>query len=308
MEPIRMQPAYQSYVWGGDRIARHFRRALPKGRYAESWEVSDREEGMSKGASGAWQGKTLREILAALGETLLGKGHPSTRFPILMKIIDAEQSLSVQVHPNEESAKTLGGEPKSEMWVALAQSRVYAGLKQGVTQEQLTEALQHGKGIEACLQTIDLATGDAIYIPAGQIHAIAKGAFLLEVQQNSNTTYRLYDWGRIGREIHLQQGLAAIDWKRQEPLLLKASIAQADGHHHLQSLLSCPYFTVERLDIFDRWQIKSHKKTYQILFCEEGEGTLGNERFASGDTFLIPAFAGPIFLQGKGRFITVFSS
>ncbi len=303
MGPIRLKPAYQHYIWGGNRIVSHFHRDLPSGRYAESWEVSDRHEGMSVVASGKWQGKSLKELLATYQDKIVGKGKDWKTFPLLVKIIDAKENLSVQVHPNAECAFCIHHQPKSEMWVALAPSRVYAGLKSSVTKEQFVKALELGH-VDSVLSSVDLQEGEAIFIPAGQIHAICSGAFLLEVQQNSNTTYRLHDWGR-GRELHLEEGLLAIDWNLQQSLRLHGEISKADGHHRLASLIANSYFIVERLDILDRWQIKSHGKTCQILFCVAGEAMMENEKVLPGDTFLIPADAPLVSIQGKCQFLVM---
>lgn len=303
MVPIRLQPAYQHYVWGGNRILRHFHRQLPPGRYAESWEVSDREEGMSIIANGKWQGRTLKDLLAIFKEQIVGKGKDWEKFPLLVKIIDAKENLSVQVHPNVEMALRNNCQPKSEMWIALAPSRVYAGLKPSVTKEQFLNAVEKGY-VESVLCSVDLQEGEAVFVPAGQIHAICAGAFLLEIQQNSNTTYRLYDWGR-GRQLHLEEGMLAIDWPHQEPIRLHPEISKADGHHRLQSLIANSHFIVERLDIFDRWQIKSHAKTCQILFCVSGEALIESERIHSGDTYLIPAEAALVSIQGNCHLILI---
>ncbi len=299
MIPIRLKPAYQHYIWGGDRIL-NFRKSLPPGRYAESWEVSDREEGMSIVENGEWQGKSFKEILTLYQEKLVGKGRCWSPFPLLMKIIDAKENLSVQVHPNEEVALRVQHQPKSEMWIALSSSRVYAGLKPFVTKEHVTKALHEG-GFESLLQSVDLKEGDAIFVPAGQIHAICAGAFLLEIQQNSNTTYRLHDWGR-GRELHLDHGMQAIDWNLQKPFLTLPKVIQSDDHHQLQLVIENRYFVVERLDVFDSWLLQ-HDKVCQILFCVSGEAVIGHERLRPGDTLFIPADSLTVSIQGKCQII-----
>lgn len=238
----RLVPSYQNYVWGGNRIPHHFGRTLPEGRYAESWEVSDRTEGMSR----IENGPTFQELIKSgvLGRTW-------EKFPILVKIIDAKENLSVQIHPDEESAIRLKAEPKSEMWIALERSSVYAGLQDGVTESDFLRALKKNE-LESLLKKFVLEKGEAINIPAGTIHAICGDSLLLEVQQNSNTTYRLYDWGRVGRELHLEAGLSCVHWERQKP----AVISYKPG-----IIIANSYFTVER-----------HPKGKmfsgcQILFC-----------------------------------------
>jgi mannose-6-phosphate isomerase len=304
MYPIRFEPAYQSYVWGGDRIPKLFHRSLPPGRYAESWEVSDRDEGMCLVANGEWKGQTLRELCKKWKEKLVGKGKSWESFPLLIKIIDAKENLSVQVHPDNEAAAKWSGSPKSELWIALQKSDVYAGLKMGTTREQFGEAIEKRRA-EYLLEKVPLQTGEAILIPGGRVHAISAGALLLEIQQNSNTTYRLYDWGRVGRELHLKEGLDSIHWGKQEAETVKPAFAQTDGHHRLESLVSCPQFIVERLEIADRWQLKSHAKTFQILFCIHGEALIENEPLRPGMTYLIPAAAQPMAIDGHCQLIAI---
>jgi len=301
---IRLEPAYQHYVWGGKRIPEYFHRSLPAGKYAESWEVSDRSEGMSKIASGSLRGKTFSEWLKAEKEKGVGIGKSWEKFPILVKIIDSSEHLSVQVHPDEKIAERLGGEPKSEAWIALEKSTVYVGFKEGVTQDQFVKA-RDTKHVESLLNQVVLEKGEGIYIPAGQIHAVCAGAFLLEVQQNSNTTYRVYDWGRIGRELHWEEAMAAIHWNSAQPLKIKPNFIQADGHHRTEGFVSTPYFTIDRLEIGDRWQIKSHKKTCQILFCMQGHPIIENEKAAPGMTYLVPATAPLISIEGASQWIVI---
>lgn len=304
MYPIRLDPAYQNYVWGGERIRTYFHRQIPLGKYAESWEVSDRVEGMSIVANGHWKGKKLSEILHDGKEKIVGKGKSWETFPLLIKVIDSKEHLSLQVHPDEIAAVRLGGQPKSEMWIALEKSSVYVGLKEGVSRESFLEAIELGK-LEHLLTRFDLDKGESIYIPAGQVHAICAGALLLEVQQNSNTTYRLFDWGRVGRELHLDEGLSSIDWGKQEAVKLIPSFSQTDGHHRLESIISNSHFIVERLEIADRWQMKSHTKSCQILFCVRGEASIEDELFCPGMTFLIPASLPLVAISGHCQLISI---
>lgn len=304
MYPIRLQPAYQKYVWGGERIAQIYHRSLPEGKYAESWEVSDRKEGMSYVANGKWKGKSLKEICEKEKEKIVGKNKSWSPFPLLIKIIDAQENLSIQVHPNETNASLLGGEAKSEMWIALRDSEVYGGLKKGTSQEEFLKAIEEKKG-ETLLEKVALKEGEALFVPGGRVHAICKGSLILEVQQNSNTTYRLYDWGRQGRELHLKEGLLSIDWKSQTPQKMIPSFSQADGHHRLESILHTDYFITERLEIADRWQLKSHQKTCQILFCTQGKAIIENEPLEPGMTYLIPAASTPMSIVGHCELIVV---
>ncbi len=248
--PLRLQPAYQHYLWGGDRIPKVFRRALPPGIYAESWEVSDRAEGSSIVADGPLRGWTLERLIRARGAEVLGAAQASGRCPWLIKLIDARERLSVQVHPDRRAAAAHGGEPKTEAWYVLGvdgPAAVYAGFKQGVSAAALRRALADAS-VENLLEKVPVAPGDLIFVPGGLAHAIGAGCLLLEVQQNSNTTYRIYDWDRLGpdgrpRELHVEQALRAMHWEAR-PEIVRAA---ASGPGAWQALIDTPFFTIGRL-------------------------------------------------------------
>lgn len=296
MYPILLEPAYQNYVWGGTRIPELFRRNLPPARYAESWEVSDRSEGMSRVANGIWKGMTLRELLLQEGDKLVGVGQDRFRFPLLIKIIDAKENLSIQVHPNERTAPLLNGEPKTEMWIAIEESWVYAGLKEGTTSLEFEQSIQETKAEES-LRKIKLNQGDAILIPGGTVHAICAGALLLEIQQNSNTTYRLYDWGRVGRPLHLKEGFLAIEWNQDAP--------QKVVPHNSQLRINTPYFIVDNVRADPSLSLAGNSHTCQILFCVAGQGEIEGVCFQKGQTFVIPAALSSARIQGNSEWIRI---
>lgn len=303
MYPIRFEPIYQDYVWGGDRIAHKFQRNVPKGRIAESWELSDRDDAMSVVANGKYKGKTIRELLEQMGEDLLGHGQKFDRFPLLLKVIDAKENLSIQVHPDVERALELKVDPKTEMWVVLEDgASVYAGLKQDVEEAEFKKAIQSKKA-ESLIEKIDLKRGEAVLVPAGRVHGICAGSLLYEVQQNSNTTYRLYDWDRKGRELHLKEGMACIHWHDRGHAKSTPHHESSDFHHQIILLGSSPFYIVERIDVFDHFHIAAIPKTFQILFCMQGEGEITvdsvKEPFQLGMTYLIPAAAKSIEVEGK---------
>ncbi|HSX26951.1 MAG TPA: type I phosphomannose isomerase catalytic subunit [Chlamydiales bacterium] len=301
MYPIRFEPIIQDYVWGGDRISRKYHRSQ-KGRIAESWEISDRDDAMSVVANGSYKGRTLRDLMRELGEKLYGHGKKYDRFPLLLKIIDAKENLSLQVHPNERTAAELKGEPKTEMWVALEPSCVYAGLKKGMGQAELLKALK-ANHLDDVLEKVDLKPREAIYLPGGRIHAICGGSLLYEVQQNSDTTYRLYDWGRTTRPLHLKEALVAIEWGDQKGAKLTPRHLESDMEHQLISLVSSPHFVVLRIDVFKYWQATPTAHSFQVFFCLEGEGHIivdeYKEPFQAGSTYLIPADSNSIRIEGK---------
>lgn len=308
MYPIRFEPIYQDYVWGGGRIASKYHREVKQPRVAESWEISDRDDGMSIVMNGAFRGKSLRALVHELGEGLLGQGQKGDRFPLLLKIIDAKENLSIQVHPDEQTASSLNGEPKTEMWYMLDEGSVLAGLKKGVSEKQFLDAIQSNSA-EECLEKLELKRGEAVYIPGGRVHAICAGSLLYEVQQNSNTTYRLYDWGRTGRALHVKEGSAAIHWGDKGHAKVTPQRLQSDLHHQIITLVSSPFFIVERIDVFDHLHIGTIPKSFQIFFCIEGDGRISvdsyQEPLQPGLTYLVPAASKSIDIAGKCQILRV---
>jgi mannose-6-phosphate isomerase len=274
-------PVYRDYVWGGNLINRLFLRGLPDGVYAESWEIADRDDGMSVVSGGPMAGRTLESLLAEFGTALTGTAWRGGRFPLLVKLIDARETLSVQVHPDEEDARRHGGEPKSEMWYVLhaeAGACVYRGLKPSVDAAQFARALS-GKDVLALLNQVPVKAGDTVYVPGGCVHAIGGGCLLLEIQQNSNTTYRLHDGGRVDargrpRELHVEQGLRAMR-------------ATTPANDHRQST----HFRFETSRLDATRTLKSDGSSFQILFVARGSVRVGEVRVSSGQTVLIPASA-----------------
>lgn len=307
MYPIRFEPIYQTYIWGGNRIASVFDRKIDEPKIAESWELSDRDDGMSVCINGPYKGKTLHELVGEMKEDLLGIGRKMERFPILNKIIDAKKNLSIQVHPDMNSGPQLKGEPKSEMWVALDESTVYGGIEKGVNEQQFREAIK-SETAEKLLTKLELKAGESIFLPGGRVHAICAGSLVYEIQQNSNTTYRLYDWGR-GRELHLEKGMKAIRWGNQAASKVGPRNLSSDLHHQLVSLVSCEFFVVERIDIFNSFHLAPIPKSFQIFFCQKGTAELsvdGNsETIKPGMTYLVPAACKTIDIEGKCQLLRI---
>lgn len=299
--PLRFRPVYKDYLWGGDRIIKTFNRDEPDGVYAESWEVADRDDGMSVVTNGAWAGKTLREVIETLGPDLLGAGATKgARFPLLIKLIDARERLSVQVHPSNETAAKYGGEAKTEMWYILdadPHAGVFAGLRPGIRPERFEEAIA-GQEFGDVLQSVPVAPGDAIFTPGGRVHAIDAGCLILEVQQNSNTTYRIYDWGRVGadgkpRDVHIEEAMKVILWHDDESARVESRRLGFLGANELWQVLSCPYFRLERLVLKEEWNAGCDGKTFHVLFVRRGNVSVQwdgrYENLTPGSTCLVPA-------------------
>lgn len=227
MSIIRFQPIYKERVWGGQDLKQVLGRDIPEGHIGESWEIVDRAEANSVIVDGKWAGLSLRAAIEQDSETIMGtEWDADDAFPILVKWLDCQERLSLQVHPPAEIAPELGGEPKTENWyIAAARpgAQLLAGLKDGVTREQFETALRQNAA-EPLVCALPCKAGDSLFVPSGRLHAIDGGNLILEIQQNSDTTYRVYDWGRVGldgkaRQLHLEESLKSIDFEDYEPAL-----------------------------------------------------------------------------------------
>ena len=251
MELMSFTPLYMERVWGGRSLELKLGRTLPEGKLiGESWELVDREHEQSVVAEGAHKGKTIRELLENSGADILGPGREGSQpFPILIKWLDCQDRLSLQVHPPAAIAPILGGEAKTENWYIAecdGDASLIVGLKQGVTREQFTQALEDNK-VAACVHRFPVKPGDSILVESGRMHAIDAGNLILEIQQNSDTTYRVYDWGRVGldgapRQLHLEESLQSIDFNDYEPGPLKIVPGA-------QTLADCKEFRIRRFEL-----------------------------------------------------------
>ncbi|MBS0662565.1 MAG: class I mannose-6-phosphate isomerase [Verrucomicrobia bacterium] len=229
---LRFEPLYQERVWGGRALESALGRSLPAGRpIGESWEIVDRPEAQSIVRAGHHAGHSLRAVLEQHAADVMGPKWPaSRRFPMLVKWLDCRERLSLQVHPPAEVAEELKGEPKTENWYIAHTSHdahLLVGLKRGVTREQFEKAIKDNT-LESCIHHFRVAAGDSILVTSGQVHAIDAGNLILEIQQNSDTTYRVYDWGRVGldgkpRQLHIEQSLRSIHWNDFEPAPVRAA-------------------------------------------------------------------------------------
>jgi len=246
---LRLKPLYQDRVWGGRALESALDRTLPPDRpIGESWEIVDRPEAQSVVSGGEFDGRTLREVIATHTAAIMGPRWPAERpFPILVKWLDCKERLSLQVHPPAAVAPELKGEPKTENWYIAAcapGSHLIVGLKRGVTRAQFEKALTD-LTLEDCVHRFPVNAGDSILVHSGQIHAIDGGNLILEIQQNSDTTYRVYDWGRVGldgkpRKLHIAESLRSIDWNDFEPMPVRA--APTAG-----VIADCPEFRIRRV-------------------------------------------------------------
>ncbi len=250
--PLRFRPIPKPRPWGGRSLAVLYHKPLPSDEpVGESWEVADRPGDVSVVINGPWAGRDLRSLLEAHPAEVLGAAAaPNRRFPLLVKILDARDVLSVQVHPPPELAARLGGDPKTELWYvthAAPGACVYAGLKAGVNRDHFVQRLREGR-VADCLHTLPLRAGDALFLPSGCLHALGGGLVIFEIQQNSDTTYRVFDWNRTDargrpRELHLDAALASIRFDDTAPALVAAPW-QPDGRWQHRELVADPLFRV----------------------------------------------------------------
>lgn len=273
---LRFAPIYQTRVWGGRALETALGRRLPiPGPIGESWEMVDRPEAQSIVIGGPWHGRTLRELVERETAVLLGpKWQPQNPFPILVKWLDARERLSLQVHPPATIAKKLGGEPKTENWYvaeATPDGALIAGLKPDVSRQKFSQAIDEQK-LEPLVHRFSAHKGDSLFVPSGRLHAIDAGLLILEIQQNSDTTYRVYDWGRVGldgkpRQLHVQESLQCIDFDDVEPAAIPAGKNEA-------LLAQCDYFTLRRIPLAQGQKLSfSANQQARIISVAEGRLT-----------------------------------
>ena len=300
----KFQPILKSLIWGGEKIAPYKGIATDQRNIGESWELSGVKDNESVVAEGPEAGTSLPELIARHGAALLGKanyGRFGEEFPLLIKFIDARQDLSIQVHPNDELAwerhKSKG---KTEMWYVVSADKdahLRSGFSKQVTPAEY-EASVGDNTITDILADYKIAPGDVFFLPAGRVHSIGAGSFIAEIQQTSNITYRIYDYGRVGadgkpRELHTEQAKGAIDYT----VLPDYRTHYTPCRDTRVELVACPYFTTSLYDLTREQTLDlSARDSFVVVMCLEGRGTLTDERGESvpvhqGETVLVPAVA-----------------
>jgi len=314
MTPLIFQPLLKQARWGGRRLITHLdKNVCSEDNYAESWEISDHGVDQTIVLQGEYQGWSLHRLVKERGKELLGQHASLNQFPLLIKFLDAQDRLSLQVHPNDQQVKVIDEKEngKTEAWViidAMPDSRLYTGLKEGVTRAILAEALLAGTS-ENCLHSYKVNPGDVVFNPAGTVHAIGEGILLAEIQQSSDLTFRLFDWGRLGidgkpRDLHIDEGLACIDFELGVVHTVLPAIL-SEGKHCLEELIRCEQFIVRRHQATIPFRIStgslSEEKRFRILTTLEGKSSLqvANEEFSlsAGSTILIPASCADVTIR-----------
>jgi mannose-6-phosphate isomerase len=306
---LRFKPILREYIWGGRRLAELGKLIGDGDHYAESWEVVDHGADQSVVVDGPLVGRTLHELVIECGKALLGRHYPQRQFPLLFKYLDCQRTLSVQVHPNDEQGAKLSPPDlgKTEAWVVLAAepgSRIYAGLKPGVNRVALEREVAQGT-CETCLHEFEPRVGDCLLIEAGTVHALGAGLVVAEIQQASNTTFRLYDWNRVDadgkpRALHIQESLETIDYRR-------GPMAPVQPRHlanpQAQQLVACDKFVLHRWDLSADNSFVNNDR-FHIFTAIDGSVTFEVEaeqtRLNRGDTVLVPACCKSVTLAPHG--------
>ena len=308
MEAITFTPLYMQRVWGGRELERVYGRTLPEAGvpYGESWEISDRANEQSVVDQGPLAGTTLHDLWTGRREELFGTGYAGhERFPLLIKVLDARDDLSIQVHPPASKAAGLGGDPKTEMWFiadATPGATLYAGLKQGVSRTDFESAIHQGS-VETVTHAITPAVHQSIFIPSGRLHAIGAGFLIHEIQQNSDTTYRVFDWNRAGldgkaRELHIRESMASIDFDDFEPAM---DTPQGD------TLACCEFFHTRLFRLDDGASVR-HPDPDRFCIVSVVEGTLlaaDGRKFPKGSFLIQPRGASPLTASGPAMALCV---
>jgi mannose-6-phosphate isomerase len=299
MKPLRFHPVFQHYLWGGYRLANELGKPVATDRIcAESWEIVDHRDGQSVVAAGPWKGKTLHELVISHGPELLGRHDPLDQFPLLIKLLDAQEQLSVQVHPDDEAASRLHppDRGKTEAWIVLSASPggfIYAGLKQGFDRAAFAREVARGT-CELCLHRLVPEPGDCIFLPAGLVHALGPGLMVAEVQQSSNATFRLYDWNRVGqdgktRELHIEAALEAIDYELGPA---GPQMPTKTDRQEIERLVSGDKFVIDRWTFASPMSLQTDDR-FHIIVVIAGkisvEGDYLPTPLQRGETILIPA-------------------
>lgn len=300
METIKLTPACKDYLWGGEKLRQDYGIQSQLHPLAEAWVLSCHPDGPSVVATGPLAGKTLPEYIQEKGPGCLGADcEKFTDFPILAKFIDTKGDLSIQVHPSNEYALAHEHQfGKTEMWYVLdcePGATLYYGFQHQISREEFQQRIQDNTLTEV-LNAVPVEKGDLFFIPAGTLHAIRKGIVVAEIQQNSNVTYRIYDYGRVGadgkpRQLHIQQALEVTQRTPPQP--------DSDFHGHLAQ---CPYFTVDVME--GRFTLDCGPESFVSVLVLEGTGALweGDESMSlrKGESLFIPAGAGQCRLEGDG--------
>lgn len=309
MKPLELIPPIKDYIWGGTKLREQFGKVSNLDRLAESWELSCHKDGQSIIADGKYKGWTLSAYLAENPNALGKNCGKFDYFPVLIKLIDARDNLSVQVHPDNDYAQRVEGEyGKTEMWYIVdcdENASLIYGFKESISKEDFRRAIEENTLLDK-VNTVPVKKGNVFFIKSGTLHAIGKGILIAEIQQNSNTTYRVYDYGRVGndgkpRELHIEKALDVTDLNPAKPYQLRKPL-ELDGRT-VQLLADCDYFTVSRQDVKTNTKIIVNENSFCHILVIDGEASLSAEDgeilLKKGSSIFIPADSGEYIINGK---------
>ena len=322
--PLKFYNIYKDYIWGGRNLQKIGKELPETGNVAESWELSAHENGLSKIKNGEYEGLLFKDFIEKFGQQAIGRELDSKfieKFPLLIKFIDANDRLSVQVHPNDEYAyiNENGELGKNEMWYIIHAepgAKLVAGLASGVDKAAFEKSIKDGT-LESCMNFMPVETGDFLNIPCGMVHAIGKGIIIAEVQQSSNTTYRVYDYNRIGadgklRELHIDKALDVIDFSITQKSCHKSQGIQVDltSKSNKNVKIANKYFCIEMYDVNDTVEENADGSKFYVYMICSGSGRISYEGgctdIKSGETIFIPASLGRYTLEGNFKAVKAF--
>lgn len=309
-EPLRLHPCYKEALWGGSRLKKEYGKNDAPEVTAESWELAVHADGMSTVAGGPLRGKTLQELGNADKNGFWGTDCPRHSFPILVKIIDAAKDLSIQVHPSDKTALPERGEQgKAEMWYIMdctPRASIYFGFSRRVTPEEVLRRAEDGSICEI-LNRVPVKKGDVFYIMPGTIHAIGAGIVVAEIQQNSNTTFRVYDFKRLGkdgkpRQLHLERAMSVLNCEPLIPSECRANSAAAFPGFTASEMFSCRYFKAYKLDIRTEMSLYCDGRSFQHVLCVAGYGEIMKDKvkypMERGSSYFLPAAMEEYIIRG----------
>lgn len=310
MEILKLNPVFKDYIWGGTRLKTDFGFDSDFDKLAEGWMLSCHKDGKNTIEGGEYDGEALDDIIEKFGKkSIVGtRSLDFPYFPVLIKLIDAKDNLSIQVHPDNEYAQRVEGEfGKTEIWYVLDatdDAQLIYGFKKEISSDEFVKAIRENT-LTDILNSVKVKKGDLLFIEAGTVHAIGKGTLVAEIQQNSNTTYRVYDYGRLGvdgkpRELHIDK---AIDVSVTQPPKydIKPMGKPVDNGDYIETLLTkCDLFTVNHYDIKTNLTLSTDEKSFNHILIVDGNGEINNTiKFKKGDSFFVPANYGDYKISGK---------
>lgn len=310
--PMKLSTPCKDYIWGGNRLRNEYGKVSDADKIAESWELSCHKDGESVITNGDFSGTTLSEYIDKAGKSVLGKKCEKFEyFPILIKLIDAKDNLSVQVHPNNDYALRVEGEyGKTEMWYIVdcdPGAELLYGFKNNISKEEFEKRIKDNTLLEVT-NSVKVHKGDVFFIESGTLHAIGKGILIAEIQQNSNTTYRIYDYGRIGadgkpRQLHIEKAVEVTELTPPKyPYKPMGSEEEKDGYTE-QLLSECEYFRVKKLNVHKECILDADPESFNSVIVIDGKGTLDGVELAKGDSCFIPAGYGKYTFEGNAELI-----